>query len=106
MKPAQPHWWQRLLLLINILAVCASIGALIVAGYWQNQPWIGFTGKTLWDWMQLLLVPVAIIVGTWVFTTLLGQTAQAITQHRTQADQEIAHGHQREALLRGYLDRM
>ena len=33
----------------------------VIVGYWI--PGTGFTGKTLWDWMQLLIVPVCHAVG-------------------------------------------
>jgi len=33
---------------------------LIVAGYWFSWAWAGFSNKTLWDWMQLLIVPMVL----------------------------------------------
>ena len=37
----------------------------VIVGYWI--PGTGFTGKTLWDWMQLLIVPTALAVGGYIF---------------------------------------
>lgn len=38
----------------------AVLTVLIVGGYVFNWVWTGFRGNTLWDWLHLLLVPVAL----------------------------------------------
>jgi hypothetical protein len=37
-------------------------GGLVLAGYLMPLPWTGFTGNTLWDWLELALLP--LVVGT------------------------------------------
>ena len=76
---------------------------LIVAGYWFEWDWTGFTEqngstKTLWDWLQLLgilAVPVVIGMGAWIFTTKQVQMREA---------ENIDN--QQEAALQEYLNKM
>jgi hypothetical protein len=41
----------------------AVFAGLVLLGYLVPLPWTGFTGNTLWDWLQLVLLPAAI--ATW-----------------------------------------
>ncbi|GCE14581.1 pentapeptide repeat-containing protein [Tengunoibacter tsumagoiensis] len=90
--------------------------------------WTGFTdytppnsqyqrGKTLWDWLQLLIVPAILAAGAGFFTWWSARTERQIAQRRYdqeqkiadqryEQDQELALGKQREDLLQAYLDRM
>jgi hypothetical protein len=38
-------------------AGAAVFGALVLGGYLGSWGWTGFTGNTLWDWLNLLFVP-------------------------------------------------
>ncbi len=53
------------------------------------------TAKTLWDWLNLLIVPVVLAVGGFLFNRFLDQRSKSIA-----ADQ------QREDAWQGYLDKM
>lgn len=47
----------------HYLALGIALGlfaALVVAGYLLPMRWTGFTGNTLWDWLELLLLPLVI----------------------------------------------
>jgi hypothetical protein len=50
----------------HVAALSASLAfaALVLAGYLMPMPWTGFTGNTLWDWLTLALLPVAIATST------------------------------------------
>ena len=43
-------------------AVEVAIAVLAVGGYTQGWDWTGFEGNTLFDWLQLLFLPVVIPV--------------------------------------------
>lgn len=58
-----------------------------------NQPWLG--GKTLWDWIQLLIIPLVIAGVGYAFT---------FQQHQT--DIQIAAAQQQQTTLDNYLDKM
>src|SRR5258708_7500485 len=97
---------RRLWVTIGVLGLVGLIG-LIFAGYWFNWDWTGFNEhigprvpqyqptKTLWDWLQLLLIPLVLAVAALLFN-----------RATTRTEQTIALDKQREDLLQAYLDRM
>jgi uncharacterized protein YjbI with pentapeptide repeats len=78
-----------------VVVAFALVGAtvLIIVGY--RVGWTGFTGKTLWDWLQLLIIPLVLAVGALLFNLAT-----------TRTEQKIASDKQREDLLQTYLDRI
>ena len=102
-------WWQQIkqhlvtILIVVIILVVAI--ALIIVGYRFN--WTGFngnnkSGKTLWDWMQLLLIPgVLAVAGFW-----FNHRERKAAELRAEADREISFDNQREAALKEYIDKM
>jgi hypothetical protein len=42
------------------LAAGAAFAALVIAGYLVPLNWTGFPGNTLWNWLQLMLLPIAV----------------------------------------------
>ncbi len=62
--------------------------------------------KTLWDWMQLLIVPLVLAVGAFLLNFSTTRTEREIAQKRYNNDQAIAQDKQREDLLQAYLDRL
>ncbi|HEY6285080.1 MAG TPA: pentapeptide repeat-containing protein [Ktedonobacteraceae bacterium] len=113
-------WWQQIkihrvtILYVTIILIIA-IG-LIIVGY--RFDWTGFngnnkSGKTLWDWMQLLFIPVVLaIAGFWFnhrerkAAELRAEAEREIEQWRANAEREIALDNQREEALQAYLDKM
>lgn len=51
-----------------ILAVCsAAFGMLILLGYLVPLGWTGFPGNTLWDWLELLVLPLTVaLLPIWI----------------------------------------
>lgn len=47
------RWWPWAL-----VGVSAALLIVAVGGYTLSWTWTGFRGNTLWDWLQLILVPV------------------------------------------------
>jgi hypothetical protein len=45
---------------VAALAGLAAFVAVVVAGYALNWAWTGFHGNTLWNWLQLLLLPLLV----------------------------------------------
>ncbi len=121
MKARFLSWWITYWKVISIIAIIAFIVFIIVA-YKLNLEWVGFNGgypkeiaknvpvktdfgkklgdlekpqkKTLWDWLQLLIIPVSLSVGAAWFNA------------RQNHDLEIAIDNQQETELQGYFDRM
>ena len=87
------------ILVVAIILVIAI--ALIILGY--RFDWTGFngnntSGKTLWDWLQLLgvlAIPIVVGFGTAFFTRQQAKTSEANAENQ-----------QQEELLRTYFDKI
>ncbi len=66
----------------------------------------GFETKTLWDWMELLIIPLVLALGAF----FLNQSERTIERHavedRAKIERERATDRQQEAALQSYLDRI
>ena len=61
-----------------------AFAALVVAGYVVPMGWTGFTGNTLWNWLELLLLPVVIATASlWATSWPLARYAR---RHRRGCD--------------------
>lgn len=63
-------------------------------------------GKTLWDWLELLIIPLVLAFGGLAFSTAERMTEHAIAERRNATERELATDRHQEALLQSYLDRM
>lgn len=55
-----------------------AFAALVLAGYLVPLTWTGFTGNTLWDWLQLLLLPLVVaLASVWEVGSGAGKAAVA-----------------------------
>jgi uncharacterized protein YjbI with pentapeptide repeats len=77
---------------VALVALVLVLG-LISAGY--EATWSGFADKTLWDWLDLLVVPVVLGVGGYLFTRTENRSSLAIAEQRAQDE-----------TLQGYIDQM
>ena len=55
--------------LVASTAIAAVLVILAIGGYLLGWTWTGFRGNTLWDWLQLLVLPVALTVSTLWFSS-------------------------------------
>src|SRR5437764_15450366 len=102
MASKSEEWWQKVKqhwATIGVVGIgFVVVIALIIFGY--RLDWTGFngntkSGKTLWDWLQLLIIPVALAgVAIW-FNRVERRNEQAITTDN-----------QRETALQAYIDKM
>jgi hypothetical protein len=49
------------------LGALAVFAGLVVVGYLVPWAWTGFLGNTLWDWLNLAVLPLAVLTLPWVF---------------------------------------
>src|SRR5215212_9158931 len=84
-----------------------------------RKPWTirEFGGKTLWDWLQLLIVPLALAVIGFLFTMQQdirqrhiedqrAQQAQKIETRRAEAERDLAEQRAQDEALQAYLNQM
>ncbi len=45
---------------LGLLGAAVVLAVLVVGGYLLGWEWTGFTGNTLWDWLELLVLPVSV----------------------------------------------
>jgi uncharacterized protein YjbI with pentapeptide repeats len=109
-----------------LLLACVGLLLWVIPQFgWDWTGFIAYTpptpqfqrGKTLWDWLQLLIVPVILAASAGFFTWWSARTEQQIAKQRYERDQQIADQRykqdqelalekQHEDLLQSYLDRM
>ncbi len=105
-------WWQKIkrsLLVGGIIVASILVIALIIViigGYLLHWSGTGVSQKTLWDWLQLLIVPFVLAIIALVFQLANSRTERQIAKQRYAQDQQIVLDKQREDLLQVYLDRM
>ena len=68
--------------------------------------WLGFRGKTLWDWLQLLIVPAILIGVTFAWSATQTRSDNRREDRRIAADRAAAEEARQDATLQGYLDQM
>jgi cell division protein FtsB len=66
----------------------------------------GFRGMTVRDWLQLLIVPLALVVISFLFTTQQDQRQQRIENQRAEAERDLAEQRAQDEALQAYLDQM
>jgi len=85
--------------------------------FFYTIPESGFSGKTLWDWMELLLIPMLLAAGAFSLNRSERVSERRRIEERTKEDRKLAEGRaklereittdrQQEAALQAYLDRM
>jgi hypothetical protein len=81
----------------------------------QSKPWTlkEFGGKPVWEWMQLLIVPLALAVIGLLFEMqqadrqrALEQQQAALEDRRAKAERELAEQRAQDEALQAYLDQM
>ena len=70
-----------------------------------RKPWTlrEFGGKTLWDWMGLLIVPVVLSLITVAFAWQQDARQQRIENKRAEAERELAEQRAQDEALQVYL---
>ena len=97
------NWRRAALATVAVLAAELFIAGA-VAG--RNLEWAGMADRTLWDWMDLLLVPAVLAVGGLLFSRAERRSEREIADQRRKDDRAEAEDRTREEAFQRYLDRM
>jgi uncharacterized protein YjbI with pentapeptide repeats len=68
--------------------------------------WTGFRGMTVRDWLELLIVPLSLVVISFLFTGQQDQRQQQTENQRAEAERELAEQRAQDEALQAYLDQM
>lgn len=105
-------WWKQIkrplevaVIIISLVIVIVLI-IVVILGYLLKWGWTGLSQRGLWDWLQLLIIPLVLAIAALLFNLANARTERQIAQQRYEHDQQIALDKQREDLLQAYLDRM
>jgi uncharacterized protein YjbI with pentapeptide repeats/fumarate reductase subunit C len=109
----RPEIWKGLLGLLEgrvltLVALGFSLTAIIVllAIGGAASSWTGFRGKTVWDFLQLLIVPLVLaVIGLW-FATQQDARQQQFENQRSDAERKFADQRAQDEALQAYLDQM
>jgi uncharacterized protein YjbI with pentapeptide repeats len=66
----------------------------------------GFRGMTVRDWLQLLIVPLALVVISFLFTMQQNARQQQIENQRAEAERRLAEQRAQDEALQAYLDQL
>jgi hypothetical protein len=102
------HRWpsnsaRELLWVVGIVAVLA-FALIVLCSYLFGWKGTGFPGKTAWDWLDLLLVPVVLATGGYLLTVRQRSLNREIAADQTHAERDIADQRRQDAALQAYLD--
>jgi uncharacterized protein YjbI with pentapeptide repeats len=100
---------QKLAIILVVAIIIIVAITLIIVGYRFN--WTGFnetnkSSKTLWDWLQLLIIPIILVIGGFWLNQIQRGIEQRTTEQRDKTGREIALDNQREVALQAYIDKM
>jgi len=102
MRKQLSSWWQKRkqyrVTILVVAIILVVVVPLIIVGY--RFDWTGFngnnkTGKTLWDWLQLFIIPFALAIIAILFNRAERKNEQA-----------TSYDNQRETALQEYFDRI
>jgi uncharacterized protein YjbI with pentapeptide repeats len=100
MKPT----WTKYLLYGSAIIVVGTLAFILIETIRLKNT--GFETKTLWDWMDLFIIPLALAAGAIFLERSERAVEREIAENRAKLEREIAMDRQREAALQSYLDRM
>jgi uncharacterized protein YjbI with pentapeptide repeats len=100
MKGRQRLWW-----VLGGVFLLFCVGFMLAA-YRFGWSATGFLNKSLWDWLQLLFVPILLTIGGFWLNQIQKSREEKTTQERGQIERQIANDNQREAALQVYIDKM
>ena len=71
-----------------------------------NWLFSGFSGKTSWEWLELLIVPVGLAIGAFYLENRVEARQEQIAQARYEQEAQIADAQAKQETLDNYLDKM
>jgi Pentapeptide repeats (8 copies) len=114
-KQQQPRWRltrRQKLWTVGIIVALAGVLVFLCLAYAREWRWTGLVtyenshAKTLWDWLDLLIVPAVLALGGYLFARSENQRMQKTAYDERTLDRQIADERQRDDTLQAYLDGM
>jgi hypothetical protein len=96
--PSLPLIWSDVFQLVGLIVLALTVVSVLLAlliRAARSRAWTGFGDKTLWDWFQLLIIPLVLAIGGFWFATVQDNRQQELEDQRAQ-----------DTALQAYLDQM
>jgi lysylphosphatidylglycerol synthetase-like protein (DUF2156 family) len=87
---------KQILWSVGILAAIVGACVILRFAYVREWTWTGlvknpdFHKRTLWDWLNLLIVPAVLALGGYLFTSSENRKTQKVAEQQRDLDREIA----------------
>jgi uncharacterized protein YjbI with pentapeptide repeats len=94
------------------IVVALALVISLYGGYRYDWQWTGigepdnFPKRTLWDWLQLLIIPAVLALGGYLFTQSENRRTQETADQQRTLDRELADQRRQDDMLQAYLERM
>lgn len=96
---------QRVLWILGGVFLVFCVG-FVLATYRFGWSSTGFLSKSLWDWLQLLIIPLVLAIGGLWFSQRQKDREQKLAEQRAQSEREIAQDNQQETTLQEYINKI
>lgn len=96
--------WKTYLFYASLIVVGGSLIFILVETVRAKNT--GFETKTLWDWMELMIIPLFLAGGAFYLNRSEKEIERKAAENRAKLEREIATDRQQEMALQAYLDRM
>jgi hypothetical protein len=70
--------WVTTSVITGVVTVFLAVLVIVSLGYWYNWAWTGVGTKTLWHWLNLLVVPLVLGAGGYLVTRALAWSDQQV----------------------------
>jgi hypothetical protein len=89
---------------IGIGSLLVALGIFIYLGYSHQWAWTGFPKKRLFDWIQILVIPIAVAIGTFVLNRAAKRRDDETQKEQREREEALETQHAEEAALQEYLN--
>jgi hypothetical protein len=105
---AQVQQRSRNLLWIGVIATLTLVlvvMSVIAYGYAAKPGWVGVSGKKVWDYLELLIVPAVLAIGVVLLNWTQREREKAAENAQKEHDLEVENQRAQDTALDAYLDR-
>ena len=104
MEPQKLRGGRLVLWATALGSLAVALAVFIFLGYYFGWEWTGFPPKRLFDWVQILVIPVAVAVGTFILTRTAKRRDDAARQAQKEREETSEAQRAEEASLQEYLN--
>ena len=97
---------KRALWIIGVCCLLLAIAVFVYLGYHFRWRWTGFPQKRLFDWIQILVIPVAVAIGTFVLNRAAKRRDDEAQRKQREREKDIENLRAQDTALQAYLDQI